>query len=433
MKSKHFFTIIVCLFVFIATICLLFAVYRDDRKCEVTSSSEQTTKTSMTELLDESSVPNEANVSTKNSAKEVDEYLKEKLDSVCDKYNAVGVQMCAFDANNTYCYSFGMANKSNQTLVNDDTKYRVASLSKLVTDMVFLCLEEESLVSQHGDISNYLGYTVRNPYYSDVQITPEMLMTHTSSLIDSSSFLKSRQSGSSVPIEQLLTSSESYSHAVPGENYEYSNFGVAVIGAICEKVTGECFQDLAERYIFDPLNIDAAYVASDIYDKENIGVLYGYGGLSIETQLQESFSKEIGQTHHLVQGNLTISAKDYSKILKLLLNNGISDDGHRILTTNSVSAIQAGHFSTDKETIGYGLRTGYNNQFDVLQSVHTGSNFGMFSAFLLFSEIKSGIVVLTSGADGSINNEFDIYQICYDMATQFYEEYFMSKVLQSNR
>ena len=346
--------------------------------------------------------------------------LVTRLDAICNEYGATGVQVAVFLPDKFYTYNYGMADKDAGTYVNDNTKFRVASLSKLVTDMVFLCMAEDGFVSEEENIENYLGYMVRNPNYPQIIITPEMLMTHTSSSIDSEQFLQSRLNDSSIPIKQLLESSATFSRYSPGCDYCYSNFGVALIGAICEKASGEGFQSLADRYILDRLNIDAAYIASAIEDINNIGVLYGNGGRSKEAQLCEKFSSELGQTHHLVQGNLTISAHDYAKILRLLINDGVDENGQRILSSNSVEAILKSHFRNGDESIGYGLRTQYNFELRTVQSVHSGSNFGMYSSFMLFPESNSGVVVLTSGADGHINNKYDLYQVCYDISKIIY-------------
>lgn len=139
-----------------------------------------------------------------------------------------------------------------------------------------------------------------------------------------------------------------------------------------------------------------------------------------ENQLNEAFSDELGQTHHIVQGNLTISAKDHAKILRLLVNKGMSDDNIRILGEKAVDDILTTHFNASEGDIGYGLRLVNDENINGSAYVHTGSNFGMFSAFFLFPDIKSGVVVVSSGADNIINNSIGVYQICYDIAKEIY-------------
>lgn len=339
----------------------------------------------------------------------------EKLNSICRKYGATGASVALID-NKSLCsvYCYGVANKSEDISVCEDTKYRVASLSKLVTDIIFLKLTDMGLVDPHINIENYLGYNVRNPYYRDQIITAHMLMTHTSSIVDSQIFLNSRLSGSSVQMSDLLSNNSSFSLNKPGDNYIYSNFGIAIIGAICEKVTGKCFDDIAHEVIFTPLDIDAGYIASSIRNKSLIGELYGYGGLTVQNQLDISFSNMLGKTHHIVQGNLTISAKDYAKIICLLLNDGKDFCGNEIISSESVKKIIASQYKSSNNEVGYGIEIQKNVIDGEKIYVHTGSNYGMFAAYA-FSDDGTGIVVLTSGAEGTKDNQTGIYQICLEI------------------
>lgn len=248
-------------------------------------------------------------------------------------------------------------------------------------------------------------------------------MSHTSSLVDSSKFLISRQAHSSTSLQSLLQQNSSYSLYSPGTTYSYCNFDVAVIGAICEKITGRHFYELAEQYLFDKLDIDASYIAYRMTDAEKLAALYGYGGYSIEKQLNESFCDELGQTHHLVQGNLTISAKDYAEILCVLINDGVANNGIKILTNDSVDEMLACHYEDNGEQIGYGLWLTDAVIDGERLAVHTGSNFGMFSSFVFSPQSGDGIVILTSGADGAKDYTADMTCICHEMTEMLFDYY----------
>ena len=69
--------------------------------------------------------------------------------------------------------SFGYADRETGIAANQDTTYRVASISKVVTSMIVMTLWDKGIVDIDTDISSYLGFTVRNPYYPDIPITLE--------------------------------------------------------------------------------------------------------------------------------------------------------------------------------------------------------------------------------------------------------------------
>ncbi len=348
--------------------------------------------------------------------------IKQAADGIASSYGAVGVQAAVIKGGKLYyTYEYGKANTEQDKAVTPDTKFRIASLSKLVTDIIFMALADEGKVSLDADISDYLGFTVRNPYFPDSVITPAMLMSHTGSIIDTSAFLDSRLSGSSTPIKTLL-SSDSFSYSRPGESYTYSNFSVALIGCIAELVTNTPFEELAKKYVFSPLGIDAGFTGTAINGQELIATLYGNGGYSVEQQLALGWHETLGQTHHLVQGNLTISAKDYMNIAAVLSNGGVSADGTRILSEESAAELLKVRYDSGSFKSCFGLLKQTNVIEGTEVCTHTGSNFGMFSAFVIDPVTGNGVAVLTSGAPGTKDTATDIYSICLEIIRELYPQ-----------
>ena len=68
--------------------------------------------------------------------------------------------------------------------VTPATKFRVASISKLVTALGAMQLVEQGKLELDADVGKYLGFALRNPSYPKRPITARMLLSHTSSLRD---------------------------------------------------------------------------------------------------------------------------------------------------------------------------------------------------------------------------------------------------------
>ena len=347
----------------------------------------------------------------------IDVGTADSADQIAERYGAVGVQ-AAVIRNGTvrYVYSYGTAVRSDNIPVTADTKYRVASLSKFVTEVIFMRLVDEGMTSLDEDIGTYLGCQVRNPSYPDVPITPRMLMVHIASVIDSGDFLEGRLNGSSIPLRELVSSGASYAGYCPGTQYSYSNFGVSLIGAACEKVTGRSFESLAEEYIFRPLDIDAGYTASLLNRTDLLGELYGSGGMTRDAQLREAFLDVPGETYHLAQGNLTISAADYAKILCRVYQDASAADGGVLLSAQSAQEMFRAQFGLE----GFGQWHTQSAVPGVSLCCHTGSNFGMFSTFVFCETTGDGVVVLTSGAETGKDADSEIYNVCLDYIRLLY-------------
>jgi len=357
----------------------------------------------------------------------VDPELHRKLNAIASEYDAAAVSLAIFNSETGeyFTYENGHADIAARRSVDVNTKFRVASLAKLTTVICAMVLVDEGLLNLDSDISIYLGYEVVNTNYPGTEITTRMLMQHTSSIFDSGAFNTSRDNNTSDSVRFLLERGGSFRHNQPGTTFEYTNFGYSVLGAICENVSGKSLDTLAREVLFEPLGIDAAYVPENMQSTDNIAVLYNDRHeitQSVETQLEVTASETLGHDLHLAQGNLTITAIDYARILAMLGNGGMLRDV-RILSQNAVRAIH----ETDVEGAGYrqGLATRYSFG-DVFPGVgfywHSGSGYGLLSQYMYSPPMSAtrGVVVMTTGARNE-RNQSGMVGICTEMSAAVWD------------
>ena len=407
------------LFVMVSVICAFYIITSMTKKEHNTVVSYSNTHISAS-YNGQDPVENEKDPQSQDTEKHppqeiTDNSLREALDKISSSYGATGVQVAIIKNGVVYeCYNYGSADKANGIPVTTETVFRSASLSKLIDAMGVMKLSEEGFIDIDSDIGDYLGFRVRNKKFSDTVITPRMLMSHTSSIVDSQNFLLSRNNSSSVPLKKLLSLTTSYSGNRPGKVHKYSNFGIAVLTAAAEKKAGMPFYEYTEKQLFSPLGIKGSFLASRIENPDTVANLYNTSGkvsYSINRQLNEKCHEELGQTHHIYQGNITISATDYARLLCVLLNNGTGRNGGKILSSESVNEILKVQYQSGNtncclcnflsESIVNGRTMHY----------HTGSNFGMYSSFAFDTSDSSGVVVLTSGANAR-KEKSGVYDIC---------------------
>jgi len=87
-----------------------------------------------------------------------------------------------------YTHSFGMKDIESQTPLTDDCLFRIASISKSFTATSMMQLVEAKKLSLKDDVSELVGFTVRNPKFPDKVITLKMILSHTSSINDSQGY-----------------------------------------------------------------------------------------------------------------------------------------------------------------------------------------------------------------------------------------------------
>jgi CubicO group peptidase (beta-lactamase class C family) len=83
----------------------------------------------------------------------------------------------------------GLADRATGRRVTADDPVRIASISKLVTAIGVLRLVDQKRLDLDRDVSDYLGWRLRNPAFPDAAITLRLLLSHRSSLRDDADYL----------------------------------------------------------------------------------------------------------------------------------------------------------------------------------------------------------------------------------------------------
>lgn len=137
--------------------------------------------------------------------------------------------------------------------VTAETRYDLASLTKVIACLpVLLHLLEAGVIALDDKVSKYFANAgwFQEKSLGDVSI--EELTMHSSGLpawTPLFAWVSTRKTATANVLQTSLS-------GVRGQ-YDYSDLGVMVLGAIIERVTGERLDALAQRLVFDPLGMTA--------------------------------------------------------------------------------------------------------------------------------------------------------------------------------
>jgi len=345
------------------------------------------------------------------------------MDAFSKRYNSIAVSFVLFDGDERdyYTYVYGQKNTQTKQPIDSETKFCVASLSKIVTVICAMKLVEEGKLDLDEDITEYLGYRVRNPRFSNTVITTRMLMQHQSSLNDTNMYLFRDNKELPETTERMLKQRVNYAPFQPGTAHHYSGyFAYSVIGLICEIITEKRFDDFAREVLFDPLDIDAAFLPDNLSDNSNLATLYDGNHeeqRSVREQLAQQESRERISDHDLVGANLTITPVDYAKILIMLGNGGTFDDV-RILSEATVRAIHDANVQGPGYKQGLATRYQDNDTMPYYKSYwHLGGAWGVNSQYIHYigNSPNRGTVIVTTGA-GPLYLQSQMIDMCTDLS-----------------
>ena len=350
------------------------------------------------------------------------------------------------------------SNATKNRPANADTMYRIASISKLLVTLGVMKLVEDGKLALDTDVSQYLGFKLRNPHFPDDAITLRMLLNHTSSLRDDGGYYWEAKLGVGfkdvlVPGSKLYGEGKMWAkNAKPGAYFQYANLPWGVIGTVMERVTGERFDRLMRRLILDPMNLKGGFHPADFssVDLGNVATLYRKRNGDDGKEVWNPKGPWIAQTddyqtaapvpralpNYVIgtngslfgpMGNCRLTAAGLGKVMLMLMNDG-KHEGKQILARDSVEqmlSVQWRHdgmglngnsngevgFGTHKDFMnvwGLGVHhfqdiTGPNRGDRLIEgggfkaSGHLGDAWGLTSAIVFDRKTKNGLIFMTGG------------------------------------
>ena len=299
-----------------------------------------------------------------------------------------------------YSQSFGTKSKENNTPLTNDCIFRIASISKSFSATSIMQLAEQKKLSIDQDVSELIGFKVRNPKFPETVITLRLMMSHLSSINDSQGYF----SLDAINPAKNPNWAKSYSNYEPGKGYAYCNLNFNMIGAIIERVSGERFDQYVINHVLNPLKLYGGYDV-DRLDKTRFASIYEYKADSTKFVLSEgayaSRAKEIsnyemGYTTPVFSptGGMKISATDLAKYMLMHSNYG-KYKSKRIISKKSAQQMQTS--MSAEEGYGFAIETTSKIIPGKTMKGHTGVAYGLFSAMFFQPEEKFGIVVISNG------------------------------------
>lgn len=347
------------------------------------------------------------------------------LKTILKEYNSVGIAVAVVRDNQLiYANAVGYSNLEKSAFLKSTTLLRIASISKSFTASAIMKLIDAGKIHLDDDVSNIIGFPVRNPKFPNVPITIRLLMSHLSSLNDNEGYYSLDVMDSSVN----LSWGKAYANFSPGDNFLYSNLNYNLLGAIIEKVSGQRFDQFVIEQILEPIGIKAGYDVSQL-DISRIANIYTYNPKNgrYSKSFDPSESKPIVKSSYVIgrsapllspTGGLKISAVDLSKYMMMHMNFG-KFAGKQILSDSLSRAMQTQ--ASVHRTYGLGLKMSDKLIPGENLIGHTGSAYGLYSAMYFHPDKKFGIVVITNGTRVSFSEGFN--SVIWKTFNYLYQQY----------
>lgn len=298
------------------------------------------------------------------------------MDSLLSKAVAsedvIGVSALVYDDGETvYTGAFGLRDRENNKPVTHDTVWRIYSMTKPITSVIIMDLQEEGKLSLQDPVSKYIPELANMQVASlgddgNPKLTPqhrpmtlEDLMLHRAGLgygifgdINPVETLYAK-AGLFNPSEKLDVKMQKLSQlpliGQPGAAWYYS-YSIDVLGRIAEIVTEQSLGEIMQDRIFGPLGMDetAFYVKPELHDRFVTNYILKKDG-SFERIKGDANNSLFNTNAYLTQnafqsggGGLVSTLDDYAIFAQMMLDGGIYK-GHRVLDETIVNEMMSDH------------------------------------------------------------------------------------------
>jgi CubicO group peptidase (beta-lactamase class C family) len=204
--------------------------------------------------------------------------VRSKLDSLLKRihkrHDFHGAVLVAKNKKIVYQNQIGTADFKKKTLLNKESVFQLASVSKQFTAAAIMLLQQRNQLKLTDTVNTYFP----NFPYKDVTI--KTLLNHTGGLPKyfwiAEHKWQQKKAPSNNEMMELLTTSNVQRFFKPGRNFDYSNTGYFVLASIVEKISGISFGSFLKQNIFEPLQMNHSFVYSFENDTIRENQLDGY-------------------------------------------------------------------------------------------------------------------------------------------------------------
>ena len=246
--------------------------------------------------------------------------LKQRIEKVVKDQGvpAIGIALVNREGP-VWVTGWGKADLKSGRAADQDTLFRIGSVSKMFAGLAVLKLVEEGKLSLDDKVRDRApDVAFENPWEATNPVRIANLLEHTTGWDDMHVAAYAYDAPDTMTIKQGLDyhPDSRKSRWPPGSRQAYNNIGPTVAAYIVEKVTGQRFEDYIAKEFFTPLGmVSTSYLRTKLYDERGA------------TLYQGAAPQEYWQIIHRPSGSINSSARDMAKFVQFMLMRGSTAAG----------------------------------------------------------------------------------------------------------
>lgn len=318
-------------------------------------------------------------------------YLDAQIPAYLSEFGIAGAAAAVVqDGEVVHLGAYGMADAAAQRPMDAErTVVHIGSLGKTFTATAVMQLVEQGLIDLDEDVSAYIDFEIPQTYAQPVTI--RRLLTHTSGF-------EARDIGAILTERGALPSTRDYllrnlpeRVRPPGEAAGYSNYGLALLGYVVERVSGMPLGEYLQTHICAPLGMERTITQQVPAEGAAGDLATGHAGMRPQPA---EYIAAFGA------GPVRSTAADMAAYMAASLGLGRYGDAE-ILQPETARAMQSAQFRADERLNGTGFGFYEMSRNGERIVGHLGSTAYFHSMMLLFPERQLGVFVAFNSAEAA--------------------------------
>lgn len=306
------------------------------------------------------------------------------LDSLMIEHGVPGAAFAVFDDSGLlYEHVGGVKSQESPDLIDPETVFEAASISKPVFAFVVFSLARDGLLDLDSPLHMLVPEVPELAYDPRSELlTPRILLTHRGGLPN----WRSRMDFTAQDYSEMFAEGDTLRFVVdPGTEYRYSGEGYVLLQRIVEEWTGEGVNELARDRVFGPLNMTRSSFRLDAEMRRDFSLGHDREGNPDKWEIHLP----------LASSTLHTTASDLAKFGAKLASE-IHEGGPLAgLATPAVIVDSVGEVERSWG-LGLGIITDGTRRY----FYHEGNNVIFIADFMYGIEENLGYVLLTNSANG---------------------------------
>jgi CubicO group peptidase (beta-lactamase class C family) len=283
-----------------------------------------------------------------------------------------------------YREDFGMRDRGRKSPAEDDTIFRIYSMSKAITSTAIMMLAERGKLGLDDPVHKFIPelkgtkvWTKEGEVAAQRAPTVRDLLRHTAGYgygwgnhpVDALA-KKADLLNRNITLEEMGRRAGSVPlRFQPGTQWMYG-INTDMLGRIVEVASGQDFGTFLKKNLFDPLDMKDTGFHVPEANKDRFSVVYGGGGLLVPTEKIERSPFLKKPKFQSGGGGLVSTIRDYARFLQMIAKRG-EFQGRRYLKEPSVALMTTNQLPKEIKAISFGKEVRHGVGFGLGFAVRT--------------------------------------------------------------